>query len=772
MTLFKRFLCVWLLLAGLVTTAAGEEFVVEDIRVEGLQRVSAGTVFTSFPVNVGDSVDNVRLAEAARYLFKTGLFTDVRFGREESDLIISVSERPSISKIDIEGNKDIAKDDLLKGLKNAGMAEGQVFKRMTLEKLELEILRSYVAQGRYNASVKAEVENLPRNRVAINLKIQEGKISSIQHINFVGNSAFSDEELLDLMELKTPGFWSFITSDDKYTKEKLSGDIERIRSYYLDRGYIKFSIESTQVSVSPSKEDVFITLNISEGPKYTIRDVDIKGDLVVPKEELQKLLVIEPGDTFSRQYMTAVSDIIAKRLGREGYTFANVNAIPETHDDNTASLTFFVDPGRRTYVRRINFSGNINTSDEVLRQEMRQMEGASASTDLIEASKARLERLGFFKDVNVETPSVPGQPDQIDVNYSVEEQPSGSLSASLGYSQSSGFILGFSIAENNFFGTGKRVSTAFNASRSVKSAKFSYLNPYYTVDGVSRGFSVFAKQTDFEEENTSAYVLDTLGASMNFGYPIDNFSRLNFGVGITNNHVKTGDEVALDISEYIADNGDTYTSFPLTGSWSRNTLNKGMFATSGLSQSFSVEVSAPGVSDLEYYKVGYAAKYYFPLTKMHEWVLHARSEVGYGQGYGKYDELPFFENYFSGGYGSVRGYESNSLGRLARPHPTDQNAPDPFGGNVLAEGSLELIFPIPFVKDQRSMRMALFYDVGNVFDTTRGFSPALNELRMAAGLGFQWLTAIGPLGFSLGYPLNDEEGDQTQIFQFSLGQPF
>ncbi len=772
MTLFKRFLWYVFMLCAWVVTASADEFVVEDIRIEGLQRVSAGTVFTSFPINIGDKVDDQRLAEAARYLFRTGLFTDIGFGREDANLVVSVQERPSISKIEIDGNKDISKEDLLKGLKTAGMSEGNVFKRMTLERLELEILRSYVAQGRYNASVKAEVENLPRNRVAISLKIHEGSISSIHHINFVGNTAFSDGELQDLMELKTPGLWSFITSDDKYVKEKLSGDIERVRSYYLDRGYIKFSVESTQVSVSPTKEEVFITINVAEGPKYTIRDVDIKGDLVVPKEELEKLLVIKPGDTFSRQIMTAISDLIAKRLGREGYTFANVNAIPETHDDNTASLTFFVDPGRRTYVRRVNFSGNVNTSDAVLRQEMIQMEGAAASTDLIEGSKTRLERLGFFKTVNVDTPAVPGEPDQIDVNYSVEEQPSGSLSASLGFAQSSGFMLGFSVAENNFFGTGKRVSTSFNTSSVIKSARFSYLNPYYTVDGVSRGFSLSAKQTDFEEQNTSAYVLDALGASMNFGYPIDSFSRLNFGVGVANHKVKTGKEVAQDISVFVAEQGNEYVTFPLTASWTRNTFNRGMFATNGLSQSLSTEISAPGVSDLEYYKVGYSTKYYYPLSKMHEWVFHARSQISYGQGYGDYDELPFFENYFAGGYGSVRGFESNSLGRRAIPHPTDQNPPDPFGGNLLIEGGLELIFPIPFVKDQRSMRLSLFYDIGNVFDTTRNYDPKLEELRMAVGLGFQWVTAIGPLGFSLGYPLNTQEVDEKQIFQFSLGQPF
>ncbi|MFD2229777.1 outer membrane protein assembly factor BamA [Alkalimarinus sediminis] len=749
-----------------------EEFEVKDIRVDGLQRVSAGTVFSAFPVNVGDEVDSVRLVEASKNLFKSGLFTDIKLGREDNDLLITVVERPSISKIEIDGNKDISTDDLMDGLKSAGMYEGQVFQRVTMERLELEILRSYVAQGRYNASVDAEVEEQPRNRVAIKLNINEGDVASIKHINIVGNSAFSDEELLDLMELKTPGLFSAFTSDDKYAKEKLSGDLERIRSFYLDRGYIKFNIESTQVAISPTKEDVFLTLNITEGPLYTIRDIQLKGELIVDEDEIRRLVLVKEGDTFSRRLLTTTSDIISRRLGTEGYTFANVNAIPEPHDDNSATVTFFVDPGRRTYVRRINFRGNVNTADEVLRQEMRQMEGGSASTNLIETSKSRLERLGFFKTVTVETPAVPGSADQVDVNYSVEEQASGSLSASLGFSQDSGFILGFNVSENNFFGTGRRVSMGLNTSKSVKSARFSYLNPYYTVDGVSRGFSVFAKETDFDNLNTSAYILDTIGGSVTFGYPINNFSRLNFGLTATNDKLEAGDESALEIVDFVNENGDNFDNLTVDLSWTRNTLNRGLFATQGLSQSFSTNITTPQISDLQFFKANYRTNFYQPVDRFHKWVFRLRSDIGYGDGYGDTSELPFYENYFAGGMGSVRGYESNTLGLKGTQSPTDSSAPRAFGGNILIEGSAELIFPIPFVDDQSSMRTALFFDAGNVFDSSRDYNPELSELRMSTGISFQWVTAIGPLGFALAKALNDQEGDDTQIFQFTLGQNF
>lgn len=762
---------------GLAITATGikpalaDEFTVADIEVEGLQRVSAGSVFSAFPVNIGERMDETRLADAIKDLFRTGLFTDIQASRDEGVLILSVRERPSISSIEIEGNKNIETEMLMDALAGAGLEEGQVFRRATLEKLELEILRSYIAQGRYNARVKATAEELPRNRVAIRLDINEGSVAAIQHINIVGNEDFSDEELIGLFELRTSSWWNSLTNKDKYARERLSGDLESLRSFYLDRGYLDFNVESSQVSISPDKQEVFIAIAVNEGPQYTISDIRLRGELIVGEEELRKFIPVKEGDVFSRAQMTAISEALSFRLGREGYAFANVNAVPEPGEDNTAAVTFFVEPGKRAYVRRVNFDGNVSTKDEVLRQEMTQMEGGVASSDRIEFSKTRLERLGYFQTVDVETVPVPGTDDLVDVNYSVQEQPTGSLSASVGFSQNSGVILGASVSENNFFGTGKRVSFGVNFSDSVKSANVSYLDPYYTVDGVSRGFSLFARETDYEEEDISSYLLDEYGGRVTFGYPTDSITRLNFGAGVTQSNIKPGVFSAQEVRDFIADEGDSFTNYFLFGSWRRSTLNRGVLPTNGYSHSLSLDVAVPG-SDLTFYKATHKTDFYFPLTDSANWVFRARSEIGYGDGYGDRSQMPFFEHFYSGGYGSVRGYEANSLGNKAERAAGDFSDPDPFGGNVLTEGGLELIFPTPFAGDSRSMRTSFFVDAGQVFDSERGFDPELGEVRTSAGISFQWITAVGPLAFSLAKPLNDKSGDDTQVFQFSLGQTF
>ncbi|MCH8496959.1 MAG: outer membrane protein assembly factor BamA [Marinobacter sp.] len=751
--------------------AHADQFVISDIEVEGLQRVSAGTVFSAFPIDIGESVDELVLAEAIRSLFRTGLFTDISASRDDGVLVLTVQERPAITSIDIEGNRAIETDMLRDALRSAGLQEGQVFRRATLERLELEILRSYVAQGRYNAQVTATAEELPRNRVAIKLDINEGSVAAIHHINIVGNEAFRDEELVSLFELRTAGWWASLTNKDKYSRERLTGDLEKLRSFYLDRGYIDFTVESSQVSISPDKRQVFISIAINEGPQYTISGVKLRGDLVVEEEELRRLLLMKEGDVFSRQRLTATSELISQRLGREGYTFANVSGIPETADDNTAEVTFYIEPGRRAYVRRINFEGNVSTRDEVLRQEMTQMEGAVASTDLIEHSKTRLDRLGFFRSVDVDTSPVPGSSDLVDVTYIVEEQPTGSLSASIGYSQVSGMILGANVAENNFFGSGKRASFGVNYSQSVRSANLSYLNPYYTVDGVSRGFSVFARETDFEQQDISSFLLDEYGGRITFGYPTDAITRISFGVGYTNSKIKDGVFTPKDISEFIDEEGNQFDNFFLTASWRRSTLNRGILPTRGYSHSISGDIAVPG-SDLTYYKLNYRANYYYPFNSAHTWVFRARGEVGYGDGYDGRDVMPFYEHFYSGGYGSVRGYRANSLGPRARPADNDFSRPRPFGGNLLTESSLELIVPTPFGGDTRTMRTTLFVDAGQVFDLDRGFDPDIDEVRLSAGISFQWITAIGPLAFSLANPLNNKPGDDVQRFQFSLGQSF
>ncbi|WP_372973003.1 outer membrane protein assembly factor BamA [Marinobacter sp.] len=763
---------IGLALAGMASQpVTAQEFTVADIEVEGLQRVSAGNVFSAFPVDIGESLGEQELAEAIRTLFKTGLFTDIEAYRDNGTLILEVRERPAIASIEIEGNKNIETDVLMDALSGAGMQEGQVFRRATLERLELEILRSYVGQGRYNARVKANAEELPRNRVAIRLDINEGDVAAIRHINIVGNEAFSDEELLDLFELRTSSWWNSLTSKDKYARERLSGDLESLRSHYLDQGYLDFNIESSQVSISPDKQDVFVAVSVNEGRQYTISDIQLRGDLIVAEEELSELIELEPGDVLSRSELTATSERLSRRLGREGYTFANVNAIPESDSEDTAAVTFYVEPGKRTYVRRINFSGNVTTKDEVLRQEMTQMEGGVASTDRIEFSKDQLERLGYFRSVSVDTTPVPGSDDLVDVNYSVEEQPTGSLSASIGFSQVSGVILGANISENNFFGTGKRVSIGANVSDSIKSANFSYEDPYYTVDGVSRGFSLFARETDFEEQDISSYLLDEYGGRVTFGYPIDQYTRLNFGLGYTLSKIRAGDYTANEVLRFIDEEGNDFNNYFLTGSWRRSTLNRGMLPTDGYSHTLSADVAVPG-SDLTFYKLRYKGDSFWPLNEQETWAIRARGELGYGDGYGDRSQMPFYEHFYAGGYGSVRGFEANSLGNRVETNKTWTDDDDPFGGNVLTEGSLELIVPTPFAGDTRSMRTALFLDAGQVFDTARGFDPEVNEIRASVGIGFQWITVVGPLAFSLAQPITDKSGDETQVFQFSLGQSF
>ena len=752
-----------------VKPALADEFTVADIEVEGLQRVSAGSVFAALPVNIGEQIDETRLAEAIKALFRSGLFTDIQASRDDGVLILSVKERPSISSIEIDGNKNIETDMLMDALAGAGLEEGQVFQRATLERLELEILRSYIGQGRYNARVKATAEELPQNRVAVRLDINEGSVAAIQHLNIVGNRDFEDEELIDLFELRTSSWWNSLTNKDQYARERLSGDLESLRSFYLDRGYLDFNVESSQVSISPDKQQVFIAIALSEGSQYTVSDIRLRGDLIVGEDELRELISLEEGDVFSRSRMTSISEALSRRLGREGYAFANVNAVPEPGDDNTAVVTFYVEPGKRAYVRRVNFEGNVSTKDEVLRQEMTQMEGGVASSDRIEFSKTRLERLGFFQAVDVDTVPVPGTDDLVDVNYSVQEQPTGSLSASVGFSQSSGVILGASVSENNFFGTGKRASFGVNVSDSVKSANISYTDPYYTVDGVSRGFSVFGRQTDYDEEDISSYLLDEYGARLTFGYPTDSITRLNFGMGLTQSNIKKGRYTSEEVATFMDDEGDSFLNYFVFGSWRRSTLNRGVLPTDGYSHSLSLDVAVPG-SDLTFYKARYQTNYYFPLTDSNRWVVRARGELGYGDGYGDRTQMPFYEHYYAGGFGSVRGYEANSLGNRVEDRYYDDD--DPFGGNLLTEAGLELIVPTPFAGDTRSMRTSLFMDAGQVFDDSRGFDPELGEVRASAGVSFQWITAVGPLAFSLAKPLNDKSGDDTQVFQFSLGQSF
>ena len=768
-----------------LSTANADSFTIKDIRIEGLQRISAGAVFNVLPLRVGDQVDEDALARSARILFKTGNFQDIGLFEENNILIVRVSERPSIASIELDGNKSIETENLMEGLSQAGLSEGSVFQRATLDRLKVELERQYISQGRYGARVEPKVKPLPRNRVSIHIEIKEGDVATISGVNIVGNTVFSDEVLQDEFDLKKSHMFSFFKGDDKYSREKLSGDLEKLTSYYQDRGYVNFRVESTQVTVTPSKSEVYITVNVSEGERHTVNEVKLSGDLKVPEADLRRLLLIRPGQTFSRQLVTTTNELISKRLGNEGYTFANVNGVPSLTPgkENSVDITFYVDAGTRVYVRRINFFGNTKTRDEVLRREMRQMEGAWASGQQIENSKVRLERLGFFKGVTVETPRVPGEDDQIDVNYSVEEQPSGSIGASVGYQQGTGFVFGANLTQTNFLGTGNRVSLAANRSDIRDSLSFSFTDPYYTIDGVSRGWSLFYQATDISDDDViSNWASDRLGGNVNFGYPTSDISRINFGIGFENVEVYASQLSPLQVMELVGYNledflngestqSDTFVNFPLTASWSISTLNRGVFATRGSSHTVSGQVTVPG-SDLHYYKLNYVAQKYFPITN--DWVLRLRSDLGFADGYGNDDKVPFYEHYYAGGFGSVRGYEDRSLGPREIQSPLDFGSERAIGGNLLVEGSAEFIFPMPFVKDKRSFRTMFFIDAGNVFDTHRkeeyGFEA--DELRMSAGVALSWITGIGPLSFSLSKALNDQPGDDVQSFQFSLGQPF
>ena len=858
----KALILVLVLIAPFV---AADSFVISDIRVEGLQRISAGTVFAALPVGVGDVVDEPMIRAATRSLFATGNFDDINIGQDGNVLVIIVNERPSISEINIEGNKAIETEALLDGLKGAGLSVGQVFRRSTLEGMQLELQRQYVLQGRYDATIETEVIPEPRNRVTISIDVDEGTVASIKHINVVGNKVFTEDQLSDVFELHTTGWLSFFTNDDKYSKEKLTGDLEGLTSYYMDRGYLEFRIDSTQVSVSPDKKEVYITANITEGEKFTISSVELSGDLVLPASDLSRFLLIADGQIFSQQMVTSTEEYLTRRLGDEGYNFAKVTGIPEVNDeDNTVAMKFFVDPGKRTYVRRINFKGNLKTADDVLRREMRQMESAPASAAKIEQSRVRLQRLGYFSSATVETPGVPGQDDLIDVTYTVEEQSSGSIGASVGYAQDAGIIYGLNLQQDNFMGTGKRVGIGLNASRYQDVYNFSYTNPYFTEDGVSRGFNIFYRATDLSEVNIANYSTNTVGGAVNFGYPIKETARLGFSFGVANTDISTGQyavqeirasprldenyswfqstsngdgtysgiEVLDPVSDlppsyqvapptgpgFLDENGNEFLNWTMTASWTESTLNRGRMATRGASQTLAFEVSAPEISDLEFYKLTYEAQVFYPVPFLNTWTLRLRTELGYGDGYGNTTGLPFYENYFAGGFGSVRGYESNTLGprstpaeqyRVVQPvteiddegNPVQIGGPDgnefgyvasngqllygqvdndndPFGGNVLIEGGAELLFPLPFIKDQSQLRSSFFLDAGNVFDTDCGpLQQSCNdvdfgELRYSVGIGLTWVTGFGPMSFSLAKPINSGDFDEEEVFQFTLGRGF
>lgn len=793
---FSRLLLLCLLFSQAVK--GDEEFVVDDIQVRGLQRISVGTVYNYLPVNVGEkfSLDNV--APAIKALFKTGFFKDISLEREGSTLIVNVVERPSIAKIIFEGNKDLSKDDLTKALKKIGLSEGKVFDRQVLDKVEQELSRQYYSHGKYGLKIKTDVSTLTRNRVGIHINISEGRVAKIKQINIVGNTVFDEKTLLRKLELNTSNILSFYTKDDQYSKQKLSADLETLRSYYLDRGYINFSIESTQVAITPDKKDIYVTINVKEGDVYTLEKVKLAGNLIVAPEELIKLMKVGPGEIFSRKNATETSKAISDRLGDEGYAFANVNMVPEINEaTKTVDMTFFVDPAKRVYVRRINFKGNNKTRDEVLRREMRQMESSWAASSKIERSKTRLERLGYFEEVNVETPPVTGTADQIDVNYSVVEKPSGNLMAGVGFSQTQGIVLNANIAQDNVFGSGKRVNVAFNNSSYMRSYQFGFYNPYFTVDGVSQGYNLGYTKRNAGQINIANYTTNVANAGVNFGIPLNEFDNLRFDIDLKHTTLSTTNYSSTQICDFIHGNingtdncaiysrvtgatsaigdpnnrpkvkatGDTFLTLAPALGWTHDTLNRAIFPNKGGQQRFSALATVPG-SDLEYYKMGYKHQIYLPLAKDFTFRLHG--EIAYGNGYGKTKGLPFFENYFGGGTGSVRGFKNNTLG------PKDSNNYS-FGGSTKIIGNAELFFPVPFMPETKSVRLGTFFDAGRI-DNHLGVS----NMKYSAGISGEWMSPFGALSVSAALPLNTRPtdpvtgvpGDTKQMFQFNFGQNF
>ena len=741
--------------------AAADAFTIKDIRLEGLQRISAGTVFNYLPVKVGDTLDDTRTAEVVRTLFMTGFFRDVRIERDGETLVVSVVERPSIGSIEFTGNKDLKTEDLLAALEQAGFAEGRVFNRSILDQVEQELHRTYFAAGKYGARITSTVTPLERNRVGVGFDISEGVAAKIKQINIVGNATFDDDALLDEFNLETTGFFSFITRSDQYSKPKLAADLEALRAFYLDKGFINFNIDSTQVSITPDKKDVYVTINVTEGGSYAVHDIHLQGTLTVPEEELFELVTIVQGEVFSRKDVTETVRNIADRLGDEGYSFANVNAVPEIDDAaEKVDLTFFIDPGERVYVRRVNFRGNSKTRDEVLRREMRQIESGVISTEAIERSKVRLERLGFFESVNVETSAVPGAPDQVDVDFTVVEGPSGNLLLGAGVSQAEGGVLDVSITEENFLGTGNRLRAAFNNSKVNRDISFSWVNPYWTIDGVSRGIELYNRRTDASDANLADYDLDEVGAGLTFGVPISEFMRINVGLNVEQTDFVVGSAASDEIRRFRDEYGGQFTTVLATASWANDRRNSRFLPSTGSLTRLSGEVAVPG-GDLTYYKVAAQHQRFFPLPA--DFVFALDGEIAYGDGFGSTRGLPLTDNFFSGGLRSVRGFRANTLG------PRD-SVGRPLGGNLKIAGTAEMILPLPFTKDSRSFRITGFVDAGNVYGSDEDFD--LGELRYSTGVAVIWLSPLGPLTMSLAVPLDKAEGDETQRFQFTFGTSF
>lgn len=738
---------------------AQSSFVLSDIEVIGLERVSEGAVFSHLPVDVGDRIDDAQAGALLHSLYGSGLFDDIRIGRDGDKLVIRVKERPAIADISFTGNNDIDSDSLKKGLKEAGIEKGQVFNRSLLEDLERELRQQYYTHGKYNLKIDTDVKPLDGNRVDIDIEISEGVVSKIKRVNIIGNERYSDEDVSRDFNSGVPAWWAVLSNKDDYSKQKLTADLESLRSYYLDRGYLNFNIDSTQVTMTPDKKDIYLNINITEGERYTIKETILGGDLVFDEPEIRKLLTFADGEIFSRAKVTRSIRAIKNKLGEEGYAFASVDVAPQIDDqDNTVTLNLVVNPGKRVYVRRINFYGNAKTRDEVFRREMRQLEGSWFSTPAVERSKVRIQRLPFVETVNIERRRVPGSDEFVDLDVTVTERLAGSFSAGAGYSQNQGVLVNLAFNQDNFFGTGKKLGINFNNSSSNTVYSINYTNPYHTIDGISRGFTAFYRTTDAAQNDISDYVSDRYGLSVNYGVPLTEYDGFRFSFGYENIHIKTNpDRTPEDIITFTEENGNSYDQFNSNASFTHDTRDRTVFATKGNLQRIRLEASVPG-SDLDYYKVSYRNTYLWRLSSKYS--LSGMFDVAYGDAYNETTDLPFFEKYYAGGITSVRGYRPNRLGPQSEKNTS-------LGGNFRTLARAELFFPAPFAAENRSVRMGAFVDVGNVFIDPDAFDQ--DELRSSIGLSFEWLSPIGPLTFSYADTLHHKPGDDRQAFQFYIG---
>ena len=733
-------------------------FIVKDIRVEGLQRTEPGTVFSYLPVKVGEEMNDDKAQQAIRSLFATGFFRDVRLEVENGVLIVLVEERPAIAQIDFSGIKEFEPEALRRSFRELGLAESRIFDRSLLEQAEQELKRQYLSRGLYGVDVQTTVTPLERNRVGINFAVKEGEVAKIRGINIVGASAFSEKDLLDEFVLRTPTWISWYTKHDQYSRQKLAGDLESLRSFYQNRGFLDFNIDSTQVSITPDKKDIYITVNITEGEKYTVADVKLAGQLLLAEDELAKLVKLKPGDVFARDKLTQTTKAIADRLGNDGYAFANANAVPQVDKEKReVAFTIFIDPGRRVYVRRINVAGNTKTRDEVVRREVRQLEGGYYDASKIQLSKQRVDRTTYFKEVTVETVPVAGLTDQVDVNFTVEEKPTGALLLGAGFSTVEKVIVSGSISQGNVFGSGKFLSTQVQSGKINRVYSISYTDPYYTVDGVSRGFDLYKRDTNASALTIGPYKTKTAGGGVRWTYPLAERDALSFGLNAEHVNLDTFSTSPASYISFVNTFGNTYTYAAATAGWARDSRDSLILPRDGSLMKVSTEV---GVGNLQYYRVGYQHQYFRPLTR--NLTLFLNGDVGAANGLGG-RPLPFFKNFYAGGPGTVRGYNFSALG------PQD-GLGNVLGGTRRVVGTAELLFPVPGAAQDKSLRLAVFLDGGQVFGA--GQKVALGDLRYATGIALSWNSPFGPLRISMAQPLNATITDRVQRLQFTFGTGF